>query len=115
MHEDARIARQRLAFGQCVSGCPAARHQPGKVRDDEPRMSLARRAEFAFHAEMNLELTALEPAATALRHVGRFWNFGNSEHTVIELACLLLAAGRHRQLHMVETSYRHDRQPCRSA
>jgi NAD(P)-dependent dehydrogenase (short-subunit alcohol dehydrogenase family) len=64
-------------------------------------MSFARRPEIRFHSEVNLQVTALEPTAAALRQVGGFGHFLDPQRMPIEGARLVLAACGHGQLHMI--------------
>src|SRR5688572_30664570 len=77
-------------------------------------MRLASRPEILLNPEMDLERSALEPAAPALRKVGRFTNLWNAQCALIERASIGLAPWRHRQLHMVERYDRHAHLPFRT-
>ena len=56
---------------------------------------------------MQPKARALEPAAAAASEVPRFLDLAETERPPIEGAGAVLAPGRHRQLHMMQTGYAH--------
>jgi hypothetical protein len=65
-------------------------------------VSLTRGPEVRFHAQVDLQVSALEPAAAALRQVRRLGHLLNSQYVRVESAGESFAAGRHGQLHMID-------------
>jgi len=65
-------------------------------------MSLARRPEVGFDAEMDLDAVAAEPAAAPLSEDRRLVDFGQAQHASEECALPIFGAGRTGQLHMVD-------------
>jgi hypothetical protein len=70
-------------------------------------MSLARRSKVRVHAEVDFQLAALEPAATARGEIGGFQNLRNAQNLRKERASARLPAGRHRELYVIETNDPH--------
>ena len=70
-------------------------------------MRLACRAEFGFDPKMNLQITPLEPTASALRKIRWLGDLGNIENPTIEFTRKRLATGGHRELHVFESLYSH--------
>jgi hypothetical protein len=58
-------------------------------------------------AKMQLQQAAGEPAAAALGEFRRLRQFGQAEQRAIKRSCLGLAAGRHRELDVVDGQNRH--------
>lgn len=70
-------------------------------------MRLDRRSEVRVDTEVDSQISAFEPAASASCEVIRLRNMRDAEHPLIEGDRVSLESGRHRQLHMIETDYSH--------
>jgi hypothetical protein len=64
-------------------------------------MRLAGRAEIRLDAEMDLQCTALEPAAATRCEVGRLGHLVYAERITVKGARGILAVGGHCELHMI--------------
>src|SRR5450631_2875197 len=93
---ESMVAFEGLVFLRRMSRRPELLLKLRKVRNEQCQVSLTRRPEIRLHTQMNLQVLSLEPTATALCKVGRFWYFLNPQHTLVESAGEILAAGRHR-------------------
>jgi hypothetical protein len=80
-----------------------------KVFDDQGRVCLPSGAEIRLDTEMNLYGAVLEPAAAAFREIGRFRNLGYAEKPLIEGASLILPAGWHGELYVIDGADEHGR------
>jgi hypothetical protein len=67
-------------------------------------MRLSRRYEIFLDAEVNLQLTSLEPAAAARGEMRRSCRLRDSENVVVEFAGVALSAGRHGKQDMIQSA-----------
>jgi hypothetical protein len=91
-----RYAKYFQAFDEC-----------GQILNYQRWMRFTRRAKIRLDAEMNLEITALEPAASTFCQSNRLWDFRNTQGFTVELASAILSARWHSQLHVVQVSDSH--------
>jgi len=78
-----------------------ARGEPGVVAACERGMRFPGRPEILLHAQVNLHLAALEPAAAAFGKLARLRNFAHAENAGVKAACAFLLAWRHGELHVL--------------
>jgi hypothetical protein len=60
------------------------------------------RSKICFHAKVYLNIATGEPNAAAFRKFRWLWNFGHCEDACVESAGIVFAAGRHRELYVVD-------------
>jgi hypothetical protein len=104
---DSRISFQRPIVPNDV---PHALEDRDKIRetfDEQSGMSLSSRDKIGFDAQVNLEITALEPAPAAPNQMRRFGDLRNPERVSIKFAGSTLTARRHGKLNMFQSSYQH--------
>src|SRR3954451_23902182 len=104
--EEAPHAGDRLVPGRRVAGRLKPRRKSVDVGDDDPGMRLAGRPELRLDAEMDHDLSALDPDAAALRELRRLLHLAHAEEPDVELAAGRLGAGRDRDLHVIEPQHR---------
>ena len=66
--------------------------------------------EVGLDAEMDLQISPLEPAAASRREVCGLRNVRDAQHVAVERDRFELAPGGHRELHVIETNHRHGHQ-----
>src|SRR5262249_49552032 len=81
--------------------------QSWQVFDNEGRVSLPSRPKVRFDAEMHFERPTFEPATASVSQMGRLLSLRDAKRRFIEGARFRLAAGRHRQLDMIQRHYPH--------
>ena len=69
-------------------------------------MRFLRRTEVCLDSQMDLHLTALEPAAASLCELWRLGDLGHPEQSTVEVPRRLLFSRRHSQLHVINRSER---------
>ncbi len=95
-----------------MTGRAQALDEAGEIAHQQAGMRLAGGAEVAVHAQVDPQVAGLEPRAAACGERGRLGDLGDAEQAVVEGACLRLAAGRHRELHVIHADDR-GRVACR--
>nr|WP_287379509.1 hypothetical protein [Candidatus Microthrix sp.] len=70
-------------------------------------MGLAGRAKVGLDPEVNLERSILKPASAPLGQVHRFGHLRDAEHPGVEGDGLVLPAGGHGELHVIDTDDAH--------
>ena len=88
-----------------AGGVARVRYGP-QVINAEGRMGLAGRPKVCFHAKMELDRIVAEPDAPD-GECRRLRKLYQAEHRGIERACLVLPAGGHGQLNMIEAEKGH--------
>jgi hypothetical protein len=78
--KNAVVTLERLVGAQRKSGCGQRRLERRQVIDDQRGMRFARRPKVGLDPEVDLEVTALEPATAAARKLRRLDGFRNSEN-----------------------------------
>jgi len=86
----------------------ACRYECFQVLYLEGRMSFLSWPEVGLDAEVNFERSGLKPCATTLSEVRRLRCFRDTQDTRVKGSRFIFLAGRHRQLHMIETSDIHN-------
>jgi hypothetical protein len=77
--------------------------KPGQIGNQQGHVSFPCRPEVRLHAQVNFETLTLKPTAAALRQMGRLGHFFDSQRAPVESAGEIFAAGRHGQLHVIDT------------
>lgn len=70
-------------------------------------MRLSRRYKILLDAEVNLQLTSLEPAAAARGEMRRLCRFRDSENVLVEFPRVALPAGGHGEQDMIQAANPH--------
>src|SRR5579863_2149730 len=96
------VAAKRLVLVGLKARLFEVRAQIAEIAHQECRVRLLGRTEIAFDAEMQLLGPQREPYAAAHRQIGGFADLWQAEDAAIEGARLGFAAGRHRELQMIE-------------
>jgi hypothetical protein len=81
-------------------------HQRRIVTAPQRRMRLLRRSKIIFHSKMDLHLATLKPATAASRKLRWLGHLLHPQQPAIKSARPPLFAGRHRELHMINSGKR---------
>jgi hypothetical protein len=103
MHVAAPHPRNIARLNRVDSSLSQSLHQGRIVTAPQRRMRLLRRSKIIFHSEMDLHITALKPASAAFRKLRWLGQFLHPEQPAIKGSRLSLLAGRHRELHMINS------------
>lgn len=95
-----RHARSTELFDECR-----------KILHLQGRVGLAGRAEQVLNAEVNLDGVAFEPTPSTALKVRWLGHSRQPEQALVERLRFGLAAGRHRQLHVINRDNPHDTEP----
>ena len=93
-----------------VTSYPARRSSSISVfetADQQARVSFPRGAEVGVHAQVDLDRAALEPGPAAGRERRGLGQLGDPQQSRVEGARLRLAAGGHRELHVIDADDGH--------
>src|SRR5262245_31440982 len=101
------VAFDRLVCRNFVTGPHCFRHYARKVIDNESRMRLARRDEILFDAQMDLQISAFKPTASARSKLRRLHLFREPEDAMVERPRIVFPPGRHRNQNVIDTLNRH--------
>ena len=70
-------------------------------------MRFARGAKIGLDAQVHLNVAAGKPAAASFGQLRRFAHLRHSEHAAEKCARVILASGRHCQLHLIDRGEGH--------
>jgi hypothetical protein len=103
--EKAAGAGQRVIFSDLYGAGEQRFTQLAEIRDSESRMRLFGRLERYFDANVNLLISALEPASAPCTKRRRLFDFAQPENRAVKFASGGLAACWRSQLDVVDASY----------
>ena len=83
---------------------PQMRNENCVVRATQRRMGLLCRTKIIFHAQMNLDVSTLEPASTTFGQFVRLRQLGHAEDVNVEAPCAILSTSRHSELNVIDGS-----------
>ena len=85
-----------------IARCLTRRRQLLQVVHAHGGMRFARWPEICLNAEMELDVGIAKPHAAADSQCGWLRDFLETQHVAVELARGIFAAGRHRELNVIE-------------
>src|SRR5712691_3106513 len=109
--ETAKTAKRNVGLDGGARGF-ATREQLIKAFDYQRGMGFLRGMKIFFHAEMKIQRAAGKPAAAASGHRRRLGDFDEAEHTGIEFAGAVFAAGGNSDLDVVKRKDFHGESSC---
>lgn len=98
---------KRLVFDDAVAASLQMRGKRAKIIHDKGWMGFPGRGEIRLNARMDFQAPLFEPASALRGKVGRSGHFAGPEHAPVKCPCVILAAGGHRELNVIDATDLH--------